>query len=397
MKSEELLINKNNFLKTFIKSNGFKAFRNALVSILFGVLIGFLIILISNPGNSLRGLKTLLLNPFISSRPLPRNIGEIFYKATPIILTGLAVGFAFKTGVFNIGASGQYTVGIFGAAVVGLYGSDKLGSFTWIVAVLVGGLSGALWGAISGTLKAFFNVNIVIAGIMLNYIGMFFVNGMIGGPLKSKMLNDLTNRTYKIPVIARTPFVGLNKIFPRSGVDLSFIIAIILAMIVYLVLSKTVFGRELKSVGLNNHAAKYAGVNEKFAIIISMGIAGFFAGLAGAFFILAQGAHQTGIEYARVNEILPAGFNGIPVALLASNNPIGIIFSGLFISYIQHSSIALQSLGYAAELVDVVIGVILYFSAFALIVGQYLDLLFTKNRKELEQKGEVTAWNQNSS
>lgn len=383
MKDDVVQVQKENFFKKLFSSKQAKSFRNSLISIVFGVFVGFLILVISNPKNSLSGLARLLFNPFISAKPLPTSFGEVFSRATPIILTGLSVAFAFKTGVFNIGASGQYMVGLFGAAVVGLYG-DNLGFLQWPLAVLVGGLSGAVWGAISGSLKAFFNVNVVITGIMLNYIAVYFINGMLGGPLRQVMLNSTNNRTNKIPEAARTPYMLLDKIFPRSGVDLSFIMAIVIAIVVALILSKTVFGRELKSVGLNKDAAKYAGVNEKYSIIISMAISGFFAGLAGAFYILSPGAYGMGAQYSRENVVLPDGFNGIPVALLASSNPIGVIFSGFFISYIQHSGLALQSLGYANELVDVVVGVILYFSAFSLIMGQYAEKLIKRRKKEKE-------------
>lgn len=374
------------FLKDLLSKKGTKTFISSIIAILLGILLGIIIMIISNPKNSLQGIRRLLFTPLIHHNGIATGIGQVLAGATPIILTGLAVGFAFKTGVFNIGASGQYMMGLFAASVVGILG-NSLGFMQWPLAVLAGGLAGAIWGAIPGALKAFFNVNVVITGIMLNYVAVFFINGLIGGPLSKYMLDGATNRTPKVRPGARTPYFFLDKIFPRSGVDFSFIIAILLVILVFIILTKTVFGRELKSVGLNRHAAKYAGVNENFAIIISMAISGFFAGLAGAFYILAPGARGLGNNYSRENVVLPAGFNGIPVALLGSNHPIGLFFAALFISYIQTSGIPIQSVGYARELVDVVIAVILYFSAFALIIGQFLER-YIKKRKEKQYEPE---------
>lgn len=385
MEQESKKINKfKDKLAKLIESKGFKSFMSSLVAIILGILIGFIILLISNPQNSLKGLGRLLSSPFRNIRGPRTGIGTVLYVATPILFTGLAVGFAFKTGVFNIGASGQYMMGLFGAVVVGLGGSF-LGPFQWIVAILVGALSGALWGFLSGLLRAFFNVNVVISGIMLNYIAVFFINGMVAGPFRKFMFDGATNRIGKVPAELRTTYAFLDKLFPQSGADLGIIVGIVIAIVLSIILSKTVFGKELKSVGFNRHAAKYAGVNEKFSIAISMAISGFLAGLGGAFYILAKGNRGLGNDYSLEATVLPAGFDGIAVALLGGNHPVGIIFSALFISYIKLAGMPLQSLNYAKELSDVVVAVILYFSAFSLILGQYLNKLF-KRRKTLDEE-----------
>ncbi len=363
----------------FKVSQGFKNITASLLAILLGILLGIIIILITNINNAGLGISRLLLGAFNNPRGPWIGIGQLLYYATPLIFTGLAVAFAFKTGVFNIGASGQYTMGLFTACVVGIMG-DGLGFMQWPIALLAGGLAGALWGAITGIFKALFNVNIVISGIMLNYIGMFIVNSILGGPLRPYMVDGAQNRTIVVDQAARTPYAFLDKIFPNSGLDFGIIIAIGSVVLIWFVLNKTVFGRELKSVGMNRDAAKYAGVNEKRAIILSMAIAGFLAGIGGALFILAPSTRNLGNQYSLENVVLGAGFDGIPIALLGNSHPVGVFFAALFIQYIKLAGDPMQSLGYASEIVNLIIAVILYFSAFALIVGQYIAKL-KKNKK----------------
>lgn len=368
-------------LSNFFKSPNFKSIYNTLIAIALGILVGIVIIIISNPSKAHIGAFRLLRGPFNNPINGWVGIGQILYRATPLIFTGLAVAFAFKAGVFNIGASGQYTMGLFVALIVGVLGT-KLGPLQWPVAVLAGGLAGAFWGMFPGLFQAFFKVNVVITGIMFNYIGLFLVNGLLGRPLKKYLVDASTNRTIKVKD-ARTPFLLLDKIFPRSGVDFGIILAILFAVLAYFIINKTVFGREIKSVGMNRHAARFAGVNEKKTIIFSMMISGFFAGLGGALFILAPSVYNLGNSYSLENVILTAGFDGIPIALLANSNPVGVIFSALFVSYIKVSDVALQSIGYASEMVSIVISVILYFSAFSLIIGEYVVKIIKKKKENV--------------
>lgn len=357
---------------TIKKLDGYNAFMGALFAISIGLILGIVLMIIINPSNSPEGIGRLLKGMFNHPRGGWIGFGQMLYRATPLIFTGLAVAFAFKTGLFNIGASGQYTVGLFAAVLVGVLG-DGLGAFQWVVAVLAGMAAGVLWGAIPGIFKAKFNVHEVITSIMFNYIGMYLVNGLLNSDfLKTTMVDGTTNRTTRVDQGARTSYWFFDKLFPNSGLDISIIIAIFTAIVLYFVLNKTVFGRELKSVGLNRHAAKYSGVNEKRSIILSMSIAGLVAGLGGALFILAPSTRNLGNAYAIENEILTVGFDGIPIALLASSNPIGVVFSSFFISYIKLAGNPMQSVGFVQEIVEIIISVILYFSAFALILTQNL-------------------------
>ncbi|MFA7076021.1 MAG: ABC transporter permease [Candidatus Izemoplasmatales bacterium] len=376
------------YWKKIHKSDGFSALTGALLAIAIGLLVGMVLMIIINPENSMQGIGRLLKGMFNNPRGGWIGLGQMLYRATPIIFTGLAVAFAFKTGLFNIGATGQYTVGIFAALLVGVLG-DKLGAFQWIVAVLAGMGAGFIWGAIPGIFKARYNVHEVITSIMFNYIGMYLVNGLLNSnSLKTLVVDGSTNRTVKIDQTARTSYGFFNDLFPNSGLDISILIAIGTAILMYFILNKTVFGRELKSVGLNRDAAKYAGVNEKRSIVLSMAISGMLAGLGGALFILAPSVYNLGTVYPIENVLLNPGFDGIPVALLASSNPIGVIFSTTFVSYIKLAGNSMQGVGFVAEIVEIIIAVIIYFSAFSLIMTQNIGNIkvFIKKFKKKKQK-----------
>lgn len=358
-----------------------KTISSSLLAILLGLLVGFIIMLIAKPANAVYGLTTMFIGPFNTAAGPERAVGQLLYKATPYIFTGLAVGFAFKTGMFNIGASGQYMMGIFVAMIVAFLGGT-LGVMQWPLAVLAGAVAGAIWGSIPGILKALLNVHEVITCIMLNHVAVYLINGILTNYLFSQIVDQSTNRSKPIPANARNPLVGLDKIFPHTGLDVGIIIAIVVVIITYFVLKRTVLGKELIAVGSNRHASRYAGINEKKSIVLSMAISGLFAGLGGALFILAPSRGNLGNNYAVVNEILPQGFDGIPIALLANSNPIGIFISALFIQYIQIGGDYMQNLGFKPEIVNVIVGVILYFSAFALIIGRSITKIFKRKKKD---------------
>ena len=259
---------------------------SSVFAIALGLLIGFLILLICNPSQAAEGFLTIITGALSEGT---YGIGMVFYYATPIICTGLSVGFAFKTGLFNIGASGQFTMGGFAAVFVGLT-FVSLGKVHWIVALLAAVFAGALWALLVGVLKAYMNINEVISSIMLNYIGMYIVNWAV---LKNPTLYDsYNNRSKPVATSAIIPRWGLNTIFTGSYVNAGFIIAIVVAIVIYIILNKTTFGYELRAVGLNRNASKYAGINEKKSIILSMTIAGGLSGLGGGLLYLAgSGKH----------------------------------------------------------------------------------------------------------
>jgi general nucleoside transport system permease protein len=342
---------------------------SSVFAILVGLLFGFIVLLLSNPSQAIPGFFTILTGSFTHGL---KGVGQVFYYATPIILTGLSVGFAFKTGLFNIGTPGQFIVGAFAAIIVGIRG-DFLGSAQWIVAVLASMIAGALWALIPGAFNAYFNVNVVIACIMMNYIGMYFVNFSVKG--NKALFDTLRNQSLPISKTAQIPKMGLNVIFPDSSINGGFFIAVLAVIIIHFLLNRTTFGFELKAAGFNRDASKYAGMNEKRNIILSMMIAGALAGLAGGLLYLAgSGKH---IEV--VDVLASEGFTGISVALLGLSNPIGILLAGLFIAYITAGGFYLQLFEFSTEIIDIIVAVIIYFSAFALIIKTFMER-FDKKR-----------------
>lgn len=336
------------------------SFLPSILAIVVGLLFGFVILLISNPGQALGGFSTIITGAFRDMR----SIGRVMYFATPIVLTGLSVGFAFKTGLFNIGTPGQFIVGAFGAVLIGIK-FPQLGSVHWIVALLVSIVFGALWALLPGILKAFANVHEVISSIMMNYIGMYLVNYLV----QYNIYDRLRNQSMPVAKSAIIPRMGLDKIFPKSNVNAGFFVAILAVIVIYIILNKTTFGYELKAVGFNRHASKYAGINERRSIVLSMVLAGALAGLGGGLLHLAG----TG-KYIEVVDVLAAeGFTGIPVALLGMSNPIGILFSGLFIGFLTVGGDYLQLYDYVPEVIDIIVASIIYFSAFALIIRDVIQ------------------------
>lgn len=352
------------FKPDFLKRTNF-GFLSSIFAILVGLGFGFIILLISNPAQAVGGFSTILTGAFRDMR----NIGRIMYFATPLILTGLSVGFAFKTGLFNIGASGQFIMGAYGAVLVGVL-FPGLGSIHWIVALVAALVAGGLWALLPGILKALANVHEVISSIMMNYIGMYLTNFLV---LRT-VYDNLRNQSLPVADSAVIPRWGLDQIFPRSNVNAGFIIAILAVLVTYTILHKTSFGFELKAVGFNRDASKYAGINEKRNIVLSMVIAGALAGLGGGLLYLAG----TG-KYIKVEDVLSAeGFTGISVALLGQSNPIGILFAGLFIGFITVGGDLMQRYDFVPEIVDIIVASIIYFSAFALIIKNLIDRRRTK-------------------
>ena len=353
------------------KKREYLGFLSSLFAIVVGLLVGFLILLISNPSQAAAGFFTILSGPLTHGM---KGMGQVFYYATPIILTGLSVGFAFKTGLFNIGASGQFIVGGFAAVLVGIKCSS-LGGAQWVVALLAALVAGMLWGAVPGIFKAFFNVNEVISCIMMNYIGMYMVNFLVS--TNTSLYDKIRNYSKDVAKTANVPGMGLDTIFEGSSINGGFFISIIAVVIIYIILQKTTFGYELKAAGFNADASRYAGMNEKRNIILSMAISGALSALAGGLLYLAGSGKHIVIE----DVLAPEGFTGISVALLGLSNPIGVLLAGLFIAYITAGGFYLQLLNFSTEIIDIIIAVIIYFSAFSLFVRGFI-LRLQKNKAE---------------
>ena len=335
----------------------------SLISIGVGLIVGLILIYALNAKAAGGAFISLITTGFRSSD----KFAKVLYQAAPLIMTGLSVGFAFKTGLFNIGATGQYTVG----AAAALIGAIQF-QLPWYVCLLLAMIGGAVWGIFPGLFKARFNVNEVITSIMFNWIAMFAVNLTINNlPMMlakywgGAQMDRTANLAQANPG-ALIPRMGLDVLMKSNYMNISIFIAIAFAIVAWIILSKTTFGYELKACGYNRNASIYAGINAKRNIVLSMVIAGAFAGVGGGLYFLAG----TG-QYTLLKQLLAAGFNGIPVALLATSNPIGTIFSAFFVSYIQVGGDAMQP-DFVKEIIDIIISVIIYLAAFALLTRELL-------------------------
>ncbi len=381
------------------KKDSVKAISSSVISIIFGMIIGcfILVIMLFFPSDNVQitlnqainGIQLIFFGMLNTGRTgggqlafgfNGTSIGNMLFRATPLILTGLSVALAFKTGLFNIGAPGQYLVGTAVTLILALsIPTSVVPSFiVWVIAFLGGILAGALWGAVPGLFKAFLNVNEVITCIMMNWIAANVVTALFDktiGPFKN--LLDPSG-TKNLAFVYKTTFnnvstskMGLDYIFEGSQVNGGIIIAILIAVVVYIVLNKTTFGYELKACGSNKYASKYAGINENSRIVISMSIAGGLAGAAAALYYLSGNTEFAWETY----QSLPAiGFNGIPVALLAFNNPVGVIFSSMFMSTLDVNGMQLKYMtNYNEYITSVISALIVYFSAFSLLIKQLLS------------------------
>lgn len=367
---------KKTFLGGLFSSNAFKAFRAVCLAIALGLIFGFIVMLIASPSAAFTGIITVITGGF-------RKIADVFYYSVPIMMCGLAVGFAFKMGLFNIGASGQYTMGMLCAMLVSFYLPlpSSIEGMRWVFAIIAGGIGGFLFGSIPGIFKALFNVNEVITSIMFNYIGMYFVDMVIMSSVA--MYEPDKTRSRYLPASAQIPSMGVKN----SSLNIAILFAVVIAVILYIVLNKTTFGYELRATGFNRNAADYAGMNGKRNIILTMSIAGALAGLGGAFAILAPSTIAgSSMTYEPISVIAANGFNGIAVALLGASNPIGIVFSAVFISHIQRGGTLASLYGFKPEIIDVVIAVIIYFSAFSAVMSSYVSGIFDKLKKRRASK-----------
>lgn len=373
------------------RSDSAKSVLSAIISILIGMVVGTLIILIvglTKDGISGKGIwegiRLVFLGVFSTGRSggaltfgyNPVNLGNMLFRATPLVMTGLSVAVAFKTGLFNIGAAGQYLMGTMGTLTVGLtLGNTDCPVFiAWLAAFLAGMVLGALWGAIPGVFKAYLNINEVITCIMTNWIAANLVTWWFDAHEVFKNSAEGGKIGYIIPlknVGVVTPKMGMNILFPGSQANGGFWIVCILAIAMFIMLSRTTFGYELRACGSNRHAARYAGINDKRNIIFSMMISGALAAAGASLYYLSGNTEFFWSTY----QSLPAeGFNGIPVALLAANNPIAVIFTGVFMSMLNVAGTQLKSLtAYNEYISDIIIAIIVYLSAFSMLIKQVLN------------------------
>ena len=378
-------------LSAFWAKDGTRSVSASLISILIGMAVGSIIVVIvgltsdtiSSKG-AWEGVRLVFAGICATGRDAagnltfgfsPVNIGNTLFRATPLILTGLSVAVAFKTGLFNIGASGQYLAGTAAALFIALEIPSAVvpAWIIWILAFLGGFLAGALWGSIPGVLKATLNINEVLTSIMTNWIAANLVTWLFDmSNLKNMVEYGKTGYIYKTSFNGvETPKMGLDKLFPGSQVNAGILIAIVLAVLVYIMMSKTTFGYELKACGANRHAARYAGIRDKRSIVLSMAIAGALSGVAGSLYWLSG---NTEFFWSTYQSLPDAGFNGIPVALLAVNNPIAVVFTGIFMSALTVAGQQLKNLtAYNEYITNVITATIVYLSAFYLVIKMWIS------------------------
>ena len=364
--------------ESILRNSGFQTILASLLCIVLGLLVGFIVLLVINPGGAAGAIAAILKNflYYPSGAAAMKYFGTTLVNASALLMCSLSVLFAYKVGLFNIGAAGQYVVGA-GAC---LYCALAL-KMPWIVCLIVAVIAAALVGGISGALKAYFNVNEVISCIMLNWISLYCVNMLLVGVKEQ-------STPYTTPLSsgnksALLPNLGLDKLFTNNEfVTIGLPLAVIMAVLVWVVLEKTKFGYELKATGLNKNAAKYCGMKEQRNVILTMMIAGGLAGFAAGIYFL------TGIEQWMVQQTsVPAmGFNGIAAAFLGGLNPIGTIFSSYFIQHITSGGTYVDKSMYCSQISDLISAFIIYLCGFVLFFRLWFNRWLDK-RDEKAKKG----------
>jgi simple sugar transport system permease protein len=326
-----------------------------LAPIIFTFFIGAIIIYLTGK-DPLNVYYVLISNTLGNSY----GIGMVLFKATPLIFTGLSVAFAFKAGLFNIGAEGQMNIGAFASAWAGF----TFLSLPWFIliplTILTGFLAGAFWGAIAGTLKARFGSHEVINTIMLNFIALALVSYLV-------------NEVYLVPATIHTPEISANAyiqrfdtwtgLFKGSPFNLSFIIALIACGVMYFIIRKTPIGYEIRTTGLNINAAHYSKMNVKKILIIAMAVSGGFAGLSGINFVNGY-KHYFELGFSE-----GAGYIGIAVALMARNNPWGVVLVAVFFGILEYGGLTINTM-LPKEIITILQALIIIF---VIIVSKMMD------------------------
>lgn len=378
-------------LSTLYAKDGTKKVLASLISILIGLAVGAILVLVVgifsdkiSLSGAWDGVRIVFFGILSTGRDAvgtltwgfnAANVGNMLFRATPLIMTGLSVAVAFKTGLFNIGAPGQYLMGTMVTLMIALSVSTESvpAGVVWLLALLGGMLAGAVWGAIPGLVKAYLNINEVLACIMTNWIAANLVTWLFDiSNFKNVIENTKSGYIYKTSVNGVvTPKLGLDALFPGSQVNAGIIIAVLLAVGMYILMNKTTLGYQLKACGANRHAARYAGIRDKRNIVLSMAIAGALAAIGASLYYLSG---NTEFYWSTYQSLPGEGFSGIPVALLALNNPIGVVFAGIFMAMLKIVGLQLTNLtAYNEYITDVIISVIVYLAAFSLVIRMWLS------------------------
>ena len=360
--------------KSLLKNNGVQSLIASLLCIVLGMLIGYIVLLFINPTGAGEAIVTVMKNFLNYNRADTqlKYLGNTLVKTAPLLMCALSILFAYKVGLFNIGASGQYTAG----ACAALYAALQW-HWSWLPCMLLAIAAGCVMGAIVGLLKAYCNVNEVISGIMLNWI-MLYTATMILANVKEPT-SPYTIQMRSFGSAAVLPTLGLDKLFnDNTYVTLAIPLAIILAIVVDVVLNKTRFGYELRATGNNKFAAKYCGMAEKRNIILTLVIAGALSGL-GASLLYQSGYEQWQVTASSVPAM---GFNGIAATFLGGLNPIGTIFASFFIQHITSGGAYVDKTIYCSQISDLISAIIIYLCGFVLFMKYAMNTAIAKREEK---------------
>ena len=361
--------------KFSLKNPAFQSILTSLLCIVLGLLIGYIVLLMINPAGAGTAIKTILLNFLSRSSQAAqmKALGNTLAKTAPLLMCALSICFCYKVGLFNIGAPGQYEAG----ACIGLYAALAW-HLNWVICLILAGLAGAIVGAISGALKAYRNVNEVISGIMLNWIMLYLTNMILSGKKVKDPASPYTIKLMSGNKGALIPSAGLNALFANNKtVTLAIPLAILFAILIWMILAKTKFGYELKATGYNKEAAKYAGMKEKQNIIITLAIGGALAGIGASFLFLT--GYQ---EWSTTQTSVPMmGFNGIAATFLGGLHPIGTIFASFFIQSITDGGALINKSVYPSQISDLISSIIIYLCGFVLFFKYALNTWISKRDK----------------
>ncbi|CCQ95234.1 conserved membrane hypothetical protein [[Clostridium] ultunense Esp] len=358
-----------------------------VISIILGLIVGAIVLSIA--GYNPRVAYGVMLRGVFSN---PKYISWTIIRSTPLILTGISVAFAFKTGLFNIGAEGQFIIGSLVATLVG-YFFHLPPIIHPIVAILAGCFAGAIWGGIAGLLKSKFGINEVITTIMLNWTALYFSNFVVFWEPFKRLNRDASERildTASIQILGQWKTSEAGKAFLKSNsflrdllnppVNFGFIIAILVAILIWHILKNTTLGYQLRAVGYNRDAAEYGGININRNIILSMAIAGAISGLAGATQVLGVSK-----ETAILATMEGYGFDGIAVSLIAASNPLGCIPAALLFGGLKYGGSKLQpTIGAPIEVINITIGVIILFVAMPKLIELIISMKGRKRGVKIE-------------
>ena len=369
--------------KHILKNPGVQSLLTSLLCILLGLFIGYLVLLLINPTGAWGAITNVMKNflTYSSAKAQLKYLGNTLVRTAPLLMCSLSVLFVYKVGLFNIGAAGQYVAG----ACACLYAALYL-HWHWLPCMLLAIAAGALLGVISGLLKSSFNVSEVISGIMLNWIALYITNMLL-----TNVKEATSPYTYQLKAEgpqAILPQISLSKLLSGNQyVTIAIPIAIVCAVVIWVVLSKTLFGYELKATGNNPNAAKYCGMAEKRNIILTLAIGGALAGL-GASLLYQTGYEQWQCTYSSVPSM---GFNGIAAAFLGGLSPIGSIFASFFIQHITAGGAYVDKSLYCSQISDLISAIIIYLCSFVLFFKTVLSSWIARHEEKKARKAAQAA------